>query len=208
METLSLSCKCKKVQGTASRLKPAMGNHIVCLCDDCQAYAHFLKQKDLVLDKNGGTEIFQITPSQISIAQGADQIRCVRLQEKGLMRWYAGCCNTPIANSMASPKVPFAGLVHSFVSASAQAQEKACGPVLGGFQGRYGIGKLPPGTYQKGPLKYLFRALRIVAIAWMKGLNSPSPFFDTSGTPVSEPKVLSTQEREALRPYCGPHPTK
>jgi hypothetical protein len=38
-------------------------------------------------------------------------LRLMRLSEKGLLRWYAGCCDTPLFNTMATPKVPFVGVL-------------------------------------------------------------------------------------------------
>ena len=42
MTNVALSCTCGKVRGTARDVDPAYGNHIVCMCDDCQTYAHHL----------------------------------------------------------------------------------------------------------------------------------------------------------------------
>ncbi len=42
----------------------------------------------------------------------------MRLTPMGLLRWYAGCCNTPIGN-MVSARVPFIGIVHMFMGDSA-----------------------------------------------------------------------------------------
>ena len=98
-----LKCSCGSVQGVARDVSPKTGNRLVCMCDDCQAYAHHLGRAEHILDRNGGTEVFQLTPSQLTLTEGREHLRCLRLKEKGLMRWYAGCCNTPVANTLASP---------------------------------------------------------------------------------------------------------
>src|SRR4051812_24670077 len=92
-----LECSCGGVTGTASNVSPRTGNRLICMCDDCQAYAHHLGRADDILDAYGGTDIFQLTPSQVVISSGRDRMRCVRLTDKGILRWYAGCCNTPMA---------------------------------------------------------------------------------------------------------------
>ncbi len=46
---------------------------------------------------------------------------------KGLMRWYASCCNTPIGNTMATSAMPFIGLIHACIDAPTG----ALGPIRG-----------------------------------------------------------------------------
>jgi hypothetical protein len=196
---LPLSCKCGQVRGLASQLDPHRLSHVICHCDDCQAYAHFLQRSDL-LDTYGGTEIFQMTPAQLTLSEGVHQVRCMRLSPKGLLRWYAGCCNTPIANTMPSPKVPFMGAVTAFIEASAlPRKDDALGPVIVRAFGKFAKGGIPPGGHAKAPASYIFRSLRIFLGAWLKGQHVPSPFFDGTGKPVVQPKVISKEERERLR---------
>ena len=88
---VDLRCQCGAVRGLANTVAPDTGMHVVCMCDDCQAFAHFLERDD-VLDASGGTAIFQLRPAQLEITAGREHLRCMRLSEKGLLRWYAGCC--------------------------------------------------------------------------------------------------------------------
>ena len=55
------------------------------------------------------------------------KIAAIRLTEKGLVRWYASCCNTPIGNTMAASGVPFIGVVGAFIAAPSA----ALGPIRG-----------------------------------------------------------------------------
>ncbi len=71
-----------------------------------------------VLDAAGGTDIFQMPPGLLSITDGADALRCVAFSSK-VLRWYAACCNTPIANGAASPRFPLVALIHSFMDLEA-----------------------------------------------------------------------------------------
>jgi len=68
---------------------------------DCQAFARLLERTD-VLDPAGGTGIFQMPPARMQLTTGADGLRCLRLSDK-VLRWYADCCRTPIANTAADP---------------------------------------------------------------------------------------------------------
>ncbi|MEI2804964.1 MAG: DUF6151 family protein [Albidovulum sp.] len=104
----SLACRCGAMRWTIGA--EAAGTHVECYCADCQTFARHLKADDY-LDAAGGTEVFQTLPHHVRFTQGAANLRLLRLSPKGLLRWYAGCCGTPIANSMPSPSFPFVGMI-------------------------------------------------------------------------------------------------
>ncbi len=58
----------------------------------------------MVLDERGGSQIIQVPPKNLTFTQGREVLASMRLTEKGLLRWYAGCCNTPIGNTLITPK--------------------------------------------------------------------------------------------------------
>lgn len=99
------------MRGVALNVRPSSGNRLTCMCDTCQAYAHHLGQADKILDQYGGTDVFQMTPSQLSITEGIENLRCLRLEGRGVLRWYAGCCNTPVANTGHLPRCPLSGFL-------------------------------------------------------------------------------------------------
>ena len=174
----------------------------MCYCDDCEAYARYLGREDIV-DRYGGTDVYQTTPSHLEINDRAEHIRCVRLSENGLMRWYAGCCRTPIGNTLASPRMPFVGVVHCFMdhASDGRARDHVLGLPRARIQGRYAIGGVPPGAHRIAPLGVVLRSLRLVVAGWLKGKHRPSAFFDpATGLPVATPDILSRSERERLRP--------
>lgn len=190
MADLALSCSCGTVQGMATAITPDSGTHAVCYCRSCQAFARHLQREGVILDPWGGTEVFQITPSQIKITAGADQIRCIRLGPKGIYRWYSGCCNTAIGNTLGA-SVPFIGLIHSFITPGEQ-RSQALGPVLFKVFGQYArqlpqSDSLHPGL----PLKMLARNLPKMLMAKLRGRHKPSPFFSDTGAPVSEPQIIA-----------------
>jgi hypothetical protein len=201
-----LKCSCGKVQGVAKNLSSGQGRRIICLCEDCQAFAHYLGHAESVLDQNGGTEILQILPDNLEINHGIKNLRCMRLSDKGMLRWYAGCCNTPIANTAPYSKMPYAGVVHSIMDL---ADDAALGPVRARIQGKFGIGKLPEGTHQKAPLGLILQIMGPLIGGLLRGKHAPSPFFDRrTGKPTVEPYILPASEREDLRKFCGPNPSK
>ncbi len=198
---LPLRCRCGAMKGVAIGITPDVGNHVVCYCDDCQAYARYLGIEGLT-DAKGGTEIFQLVPARVRITSGIEHLRCMRLSSKGLMRWYAGCCRTPVGNTVASARVPFMGIVHAFFDreSAGPAWDAATGPVILRSFGTFAIGGMPEGGHPKAPPSYVLRTMKMMLRGLVRGEHRPSAMFDgVSGKPVCEATVLTREEREALR---------
>lgn len=151
-----------------------------------------------MLDDNGGTEVIPVAPAHIRITSGKENMRVVRLSPKGMYRWYAGCCKTPIANQPPNPKMPYNGVVHSFLGTK-DTLEKTLGPIKARIQGKFGIPPLPPGTHERAPVKLMLEVMVFLIKAWLKGEGRPSAFFNREGQPFIEPQILSKEERERLR---------
>lgn len=203
---ISLKCNCGSFEGLISEISHSLNRRFVCLCNDCQAYAHFLGRVDTVLDPNGGTEILSVHPAKIKITQGVENLTCVRLSDDGMIRWYTRCCKTPIANTQTSPRFPYVGLVHTIMNFSGNSNEKEqkLGPIYARVNGKYGIGPLPPHTSQNTPLKLIFWTLLFLVRGFIWKLYTPSPFFDSNtGKPRVTPSVLSDSEYESLIQLCG-----
>jgi hypothetical protein len=204
---IPIKCSCGTFRGMAIDLSPANSNRSICLCDDCQAYAHYLGRASDVLDTNGGTDICPIAPAKLKITHGRDHLKSLRLSEKGMIRWYAGCCKSPIANCIPMAKLPFAGVFMTILEASSAEIDQILGPVQTRVQGRFGIGSLPKDTHPTVPLSFLVRTVRFLLTGVLKRQYAPSPFFDSqTAQPVVEPYVLTPTERENLRQFCGPRP--
>ena len=126
-----LRCRCGRVRGVASDVSPSSGFRFVCYCKDCQAFAHFLERPD-VLDPAGGTDIFQMPPACVKLTAGTETVRCLRLSDKGVLRWYTDCCRTPIGNTAASPRFPVVAVVHSFMihGGDGRSRDEVLGPPL------------------------------------------------------------------------------
>ena len=190
---VDVKCKCGQVTGTAHHLTPANGNHLVCLCCDCQAFAKFLGREDDLLDASGGTEIFQIAPAHLEIRQGKDQIRCMRLTQNGLLRWYADCCKTPVGNTMATPKMPFVGIEMSFFDLKKDDPkfDQVFGPVLEKCFAKYARGPKPQDAQDKASLRAILAMIKFLVKNFLSGKHKPSPFFNEAGQPIVEPIVVS-----------------
>ena len=103
-----LRCRCGTIQGTVDP------RHVyaraVCYCKDCQAFARFLGSPDQILDRQGGTEIVAILPAAVQFTTGVEKLACMSLSDKGLLRWYASCCRTPIGNTPRDRSTPYVGI--------------------------------------------------------------------------------------------------
>ncbi|HET7608433.1 MAG TPA: DUF6151 family protein [Gammaproteobacteria bacterium] len=197
-DTAKLSCRCGKVSGRVIDASPQAASRIVCYCDDCQAFLHHLGRADL-LDAHGGTDVVQVAPASVAFDRGAEQIVGLRLTPKGLYRFYAACCNTPLGNTL-SPAIPFVGIVaQAFEDA-----DRSFGKPVGAILGKFAVGTPPAGSTRMN-LPLLASAVRKV-LGWrLRGKAWPHPFFDReTRKPIRPITVLTNDEREALRPLCGP----
>jgi len=200
MTSHPLQCRCGTLKGVVQ--DPRSGNHAVCWCRDCQAFAHFLGRANEVLDERGGTEVIQVLPRNVVFTQGADALACMRLTSKGLVRWYAGCCKTPVGNTLATPKLSFIGLIHTCLKgAPSGAGEKSLDEVFGPVRcwvnpdGAKGEPK-PKAAGLGRTLGWFFGT---VVRARFNGDYRKTPFFDVAkGQPVVAPRILSEPEHAEL----------
>jgi hypothetical protein len=197
-----LRCRCGEVRAVVKNHSPRTVNRVTCYCDDCQAYAHQLGRADL-LDSHGGTDIVQVAPASLTFVAGQDKITAVRLSPKGLYRWYARCCNTPVGN-MASPSIPFVGLVTQSFASERQNPDQLFGQPVGAILGRFAVGEVPK-QVQGVSFGLILRTLRLILSWRLSGKTWPHPFFDQATRRPRYPvTVLTPEQREALRPLCGP----
>ena len=195
---LPLRCRCGQVRGIAREVSPSGGFRFVCYCKDCQAFARFLDQTD-VLDAAGGTDIFQMPPARVELTSGTDAMRCLRLSATGVFRWYSDCCRTPIANTAPDPRFPIAALIHSFMDASGRFRDSALGPPLCRIYERSAVGPLPPTAASPSLLGMSVRRASKLLGWWVRGLARPNPFFDDqTNSPKTVPRVLTPGERALL----------
>ncbi len=198
---LPVRCACGDFGGVVRGVSARIGNRLVCYCDDCQLFAHFLGAPDTILDANGGTDIFQTSSARLEITRGAERLACMRLRRGGLMRWFAACCRTPVANTMATPGVPFMGMIHSCADhGSDSAREADLGPVRARVNGRFATGdRTDLDAHARAPVSLIARFARIVLTARLRGDHRRSPFFDAeTGRPRVQPVVLDESELRLL----------
>lgn len=207
---LPLRCRCGHVHGTASAVSPKAGLRFVCYCTDCQAFARFLthapgraasvlqkghapKQTPDVLDAAGGTDIFQMAAGRVKLTAGTDALQCISFSGK-VLRWYADCCRTPIANTAASARFPMIALIHSFMDceAAGRSRDELVGLPLCRIYERSALGPLPANAPPPPSLATFARRASKIVGWWAHGLGRPHPFFDDqTGAPLSLPRLLT-----------------
>jgi hypothetical protein len=193
-----LQCRCGVVQGTVGR--PEVANRMVCYCRDCQAFAHFLGRAADILDEAGGSDVVQTPPANVVFTAGVESLACMRLTERGLLRWYASCCNTPIGNTPPDFRMSFVGLVSTCLRSPTRSIDDSFGPVRARAYTKHA--KKPVHSSVGGMLSAIVSAITMITRARISGDYKRTPFFDVAaGTPVVTPKVLSPREHEQL--YAG-----
>ncbi len=182
----SLNCRCSAVQWHIKA--GAAGRHVMCYCADCQSEPNHLGVSDTFLD-NGGTQIFQTTPDQFVFDKGVDHLGLLRLGPKGLFRWYTTCCNTPVANTLPSPSLPFVGAVlpvghDHFGRVSCHANTAAAATKI----------------RQRGVAGAVYSMFFRAAKTALSGKGKITPFFHDDKTPIVAPTVLTLDQRNTARP--------
>jgi len=195
---LLLRCRCRHVCGVAQGASPAAGFRFVCYCTDCQAFARLLKRSD-VLDAAGGTDIFQMPAGRVTLTEGIDALRCLTFSAK-VLRWYADCCRTPIANTAATARFPVVALNHRFMDCEAvgRSRDQVIGPPLCRIFERSATGPLPRDAPPPASFGTFMRRTSKILDWWARGLGRLNPFFDPhTGAPLSVPHVVPPRERVA-----------
>lgn len=190
---MKLSCRCGQVQG---EFNPARSyTRATCYCADCRAFARWLGG-DGLLDAAGGSDIVAMAPDGLRFTQGLDQLACMSLGPRGLLRWYARCCRTPLGNVPRNPKLYYLGLPVAAIAESEAAVTACCGA-----QGHTIISP-ESATAAVNPTRgaLLAGTLRIVtklASARLRGRRN-TLLFAADGQPIRAPQVLSLEQRRAL----------
>lgn len=186
-----IQCRCGALKGELAVTRAA--NHGVCYCRDCRTYAFVLGRAGDVLDSLGGTDVIATLPRYVRFTAGIDKLACLSLSPRGALRWYASCCNTPIANTPRDYRMPYAGFVRACLESGIRPIEEVFGPVnmrvnTSSVRGR--VSTMPLTT-----VLAVLKFLSWLVPARLKGEYRLTPFFDGVGQPVVAVRVISLEER-------------
>jgi hypothetical protein len=109
--TYPFQCLCGGVRGELRHPERALRG--LCYCRDCRAYSNHLGTSARTHDAQGGAEFIATQTRHVHLDAGTQHLACVSLSERGLLRWYATCCTTPIANTLRNRRIPYVSLVHT-----------------------------------------------------------------------------------------------
>ncbi|MCG7623153.1 DUF6151 family protein [Epibacterium sp. Ofav1-8] len=186
-DTLPFACSCGSLSGHVTGAAVKQGFRILCHCADCRAVELYHGCPD---PKGTGVDLLQLAPDMVRIDQGAEHLRLLQLSPRGLYRWYAGCCGTPLFNGLRKPKLPFIA-VRSALFSDPDRLGKVVAQAFVPQPGK------PPRHEGAGRMTMKL-ASRMIS-AWVSGRWRQTPLFDLdSGAPVAKPQVLSKAERQDL----------
>lgn len=190
-----IRCRCGRLQGVLSRAAPT--TRLSCYCRDCQTYAHALGDPGRVLDARGGTEVVASLQPYVAFTAGTGSLACLSLGPNGLLRWYASCCHTPVANTTRNPKLSYVGIVHTCLGAPS-ARAAAFGPAGAPVNTKHAKGEVPARALSV--LRSIVRIAANLLRARASGAWRRTPFFrPEDSSPVVAPRVLTPEERQRAR---------
>lgn len=175
---IAFACRCGTVAGTLHGVRPSEGTRVTCHCNAC---ARAMDLCGLGEEAAAGVDLWQTTPDRIEIASGADRLVPMRLSPKGLLRWTARCCDTPMFNTFAGPGMPFVGMLTRTLAESAP-----LGPVIA-----HGFVTGPGGRQRhRHGHRVVWRLLKRTLAARLSGRWKHTPFFDATGRPIQPPQLV------------------
>ena len=190
---MKLSCRCGQVQGEIAPHRAYA--RATCYCRDCRAYARWLGGEGL-MDAAGGADIVPMAPDGLRFTRGAEHLACMSLSPRGLLRWYAACCRTPLGNTPNDPKLFYLGVPVQCIAEPEETVDAAFGPahrIVLNTESATGPVKSTPLAFAVGG----FHIFRHILAAKLRGRHNRT-FFDDSGEPIRKPAVLDKAQREAL----------
>jgi hypothetical protein len=196
--TVKKTCRCGTVQVALAVPARRAGTRVTCYCKDCQTAARLFGRAQDFLSPGGGSEIWQTTPDRLAIDAGAEQLDILRLSPKGLFRWHARCCETPMFNTMSRVHLPFVGVVLRQEELSDAAAE--LGPSRCHAFTKYAAPEPRAPKADRGFAGAGLGVLRRMAEAWIGGRAKTNPLLGADGKPIAPVTVLPQDHRRAAVP--------
>ena len=190
---LPFACECGTVSGTLT--VGAEGDHLICHCSDCQNLARYLGHAR-VLDAQGGTALYQSRCARMKIRSGRDRLACVHLTDKPTLRWYAGCCRTPLFNTLGTGKLPF--ITVQLAACDPAARARLLGPPRGHLFTQDAIGDAS-GLRKMSTASLMARFFVRTISDILSGDRRRAALFDPETLePIASPYRLTAEERQGL----------
>jgi len=188
-----LQCQCGDFKAAISVPRSEKLSHLTCYCEDCQKAARHIGAES-TLDEHGGTDIVQVSPASITLPNGADNLSCVMVTEKGPTRWYTTCCQSPICNTVPKRNFPYVGLVHKTAMSKDENKrfvEFVGPPVFGVNAGKLHPLKKPFPVFKGFGFRGLITTVRSVLRWRFRGDGKHNPFLNELDKPIVKPERLA-----------------
>ncbi|MGB3794905.1 MAG: DUF6151 family protein [Alteraurantiacibacter sp.] len=187
---MPFSCRCGTLAGVVSNAGAKNGMHVVCHCADCQDFAKVLGAQKYVLDTHDGTALYQTRCNRVTFTRGKERLACLHLTRKPTLRWYAACCDTPLANTFATGTLPYFTMLLANADIDAR---HALGPPIGHLFVQDAANP-PAGEANMSILRLVASVIPRMAKDIVSGGRRRSPLFDP-GTlqPVATPRRIADE---------------
>ncbi len=101
----------------------------------------------------------------------AENLACVKVTDKGILRWHAACCRTPIGNTLGSRNFSFVGLIAHCLKDTTDGQSLAT--VIGPSNGAVHIKDARGKPADVAAASVLALTFKIAARAWRTPFRRP-----------------------------------
>ncbi|WP_431471029.1 DUF6151 family protein [Sphingosinithalassobacter sp. LHW66-3] len=189
---LAFACACGAVSGKLVAPGPGVGDHVVCHCTDCQAFATRLGAAERILDRHAGTALYQGRCATIRVDTGREQLRCMHLARKPTLRWYAACCDTPMFNTYKNGRIPYITVL--VANCDPDRRDPLLGPPIGHLFTDEAAGDVS--CLKRMPMRTLmWRFSRRMIADMVSGDRRRSPLFDPATLdPIAPPQPARAPE--------------
>ena len=179
---LAFACRCGALRGEVEATATTT-TRVRCHCRDCRAAYTHLGQAD-----PGMVDILQTAQQAIRLTRGTARLRVFRHSPRGALRWYAGCCGTPLVMTPVKAR-----LVHAGLNVDALAAPDMAGEVVA-----EAFVPLPSGgTRHRGAVRMVVRMASRILAGTIDGSWRRTPFFGPDGAPIVPPRIATQKERAA-----------
>ena len=195
-DSLPFACACGAVSGVIEQAGPKQGDRVVCHCLDCRDLVRHLGQEARILDAHGGTDLYQSRCARVTIHTGKDRLASLHMTAAKTLRWYAGCCDTPLFNTYANGKLPY--ITTLLANTEPAARDRLLGEPRGHLFIDQAIGDtrdLRAMSFNALLRRFLVRMIKDL----IAGDRRRSALFDPETLePIASPRRLTADEQRAL----------
>lgn len=194
---LSFQCSCGEVAGKLRDIDTlaGAGDHLVCHCSDCLAFVRFCNP-DRVSAVADGVQLFMTRVSRMTITFGKENLACVHLTDKPMLRWYSECCRTPLFHTVHSGWYPFVTTHVAILDPDCRVA------AIGEPRGHTFVGGVPAALRNFREVSRFRIMARFIVWMWKDLLSGDfrraELFEPVTLKPIVEPRRLSPAERAEL----------